>query len=132
MYKNSRFRLPTAQLFVSETEFDRSMSRLARGAEGARTITFPDTVRDVSYDAFKGNLSLRSVVLNEGLERLREHESAARSRFGCPGQYAEAFSNSWLQRVTLPATLKALGNYVFRDCGCLRKIYVADGCEAGL
>ena len=84
MYKNGRARLPSVQLFVSETGFDRSMSRLARGAEGARTITFPGTVRDVMHDAFKGHWSLRSAVLNEGLKRLREHESAVRSRFGCP------------------------------------------------
>ena len=71
MYKtDKRYKRSYAQLFVSETEFDRSTSRLVRGAEGIRTITFPGTVRDVKCNAFMSNRSLRSAVLNEGLEQL--------------------------------------------------------------
>ena len=71
MYKTDRrYKRSYAQLFVSETEFDRNMSQLAHGAEGVRTITFPGTVRDVKCNAFMGNWSLRFAVLNEGLERL--------------------------------------------------------------
>ena len=71
VYKaDRRYKRSCAQLFVSETEFDRNMSQLARGAEGIRTVIFPNTVRDVKCNAFMGNRSLRSAVLNEGLERL--------------------------------------------------------------
>ena len=46
MYKVSWVRrLTVVQLFVSETEFDKSMSRLSYGARNTRTISFPGTVR---------------------------------------------------------------------------------------
>ena len=57
-------------LFVSETGFDRNMSWIARGEKNIRTISFPNTVREVEYNTFAGNQSLRSAVLNEGLEVL--------------------------------------------------------------
>ena len=75
MYKNRWDRQSNIQLFVSETEFDRSMSQVVKGAKGARTVTFTSTVREVKYDTFKGDQSLRSAALNEGLEILD----------GCPG-----------------------------------------------
>ena len=40
------------------------------GAEHIKTVSFPNTVRHVDADSFKGHVSLRSAVLNEGLERL--------------------------------------------------------------
>ena len=55
---------------MSGTEFDRNMLQFMGGAENTRTISFPNTVRHVDADSFKGHLSLRSAVLNEGLERL--------------------------------------------------------------
>ena len=78
------------QLFISETKFNRNMSQLARGANGIRTIIFPGTVRDVECGAFTNNWSLRSVVLNEGLEKLEKD--------GCTYKYyTEVFYNSALQ-----------------------------------
>ena len=69
MYKIDRWdEQSDIQLFVSKTEFDRSISYLVNGAESTRTVIFPSTVRDISYDAFAGNWSLLSTVLNEGLE----------------------------------------------------------------
>ena len=63
-------------LFVSGTELDRTMSVLVKGTEDATTITFPNTVREVRRGAFSGEVRkprvLKSVVLNEGLERLGE------------------------------------------------------------
>ena len=48
MYRINKYtRRSDIQLFVSEMEFDRSMSRLTRGAEDIRTIIFPNTVREV-------------------------------------------------------------------------------------
>ena len=48
MYKIDKWsKRPNVQVFVSETEFDRRASYLARGANGTRTFTFPSTVRKV-------------------------------------------------------------------------------------
>ena len=60
---------PTASLFVSATEFARNMSQIVRGAVDIKTIIFPSTVRETSEDAFS-HTSVRSVVLNEGLETI--------------------------------------------------------------
>ena len=70
MYKNRWDRQSNIQLFVSETRFDRSMSQLAYGAKGTRTVIFSSTIKGVEYNAFEDNRSLKSAVLNEGLERL--------------------------------------------------------------
>ena len=45
------------------------MVRIVRGEKSIKTITFPSTVREVSNAAFNSTL-LRSIVLNEGLEKL--------------------------------------------------------------
>ena len=74
MHKKRWDRQSNIQIFVSETEFDRSMSQLVKGAKGARTVTFPSTVREVEHGIFEGDQSLRSAVLNEGLEQLREYK----------------------------------------------------------
>ena len=71
LYKDRNRCCHMCTLFVSETEFDRSMSWLGKGAKTTRTITFPDTIRTVKDDAFKDNRSLRSAVLNEGLGELK-------------------------------------------------------------
>ena len=73
---SKQYRLRWIQLFVSETEFDRSMSRIVRGSRGSKTITFPSTARSVLECAFQGT-PLRSVILNEGLRELGELESNA-------------------------------------------------------
>ena len=45
-YKSDRKdRRSGIQLFVSKTEFDRSMSQLADAANNIRTVIFPNTVR---------------------------------------------------------------------------------------
>ena len=46
-------RLSGIQIFVSESEFDRSVSAISGGAQKARTIAFPSTVKDVRSCAFK-------------------------------------------------------------------------------
>ena len=56
------------QLFVSDTEFDRNMSQVVKGSKN-KTITFPKTIRKACEYAFH-SASLKSVVLNEGLEVL--------------------------------------------------------------
>ena len=126
MYKISRW--PNFQLFISETWFDRNMSYLVNGAENTRTIIFPNTVRKVRCDAFKGNRSLRSAVLNEGLERLKGYMYQGCDEDG--DQFTEikgVFQNSGLQRVILPSTLRVLGDGTFCYCSKLKSVTFAEG-----
>ena len=58
------------QLFIAQSEFDRSISAIVKGAETVRTIAFPGTTKEVRSRVFEKNEYLRSVVLNEGLERI--------------------------------------------------------------
>ena len=67
-------------LMVSLILLDRNMSQIVLGLPEIRTITFPNTVRDVQEGAFC-RIFLMSVVLNEGLEELGE----------CPGDVNSIF-----------------------------------------
>ena len=100
------------------------MSRLTRGVEGVRTITFPSTVRDVKCGAFATNRQLRSAVLNEGLERLEGYRNENRNHIG-------VFFHSRLQRVTLRSTLKVMADGIFRGCEKLRRVTFAEDCQLG-
>ena len=74
------------------------MLYLVHGAENTRTIIFPNTVRETKYDAFTDNQSLRSAVLNEGLERLEGRVNEIYDKDGsyCDSDYIGVFSNSKL------------------------------------
>ena len=99
-------------LFVSWTEFSRDASVIVDGAEDAKTVIFPKTIRGVQNDAFQRK-AVRSAVLNEGLKKLGEYQD----------DYKEGvFLGTPLQLVILPSTLEKLGNYVFAKCGSLREV----------
>ena len=57
------------QLLVSNAKFDRRMLRIMEGSTGTKTVTFPNTIRENSEDAFSGT-SVQSAVLNEDLEKI--------------------------------------------------------------
>ena len=42
------------------------------------------------------------------------------------------FGGSGIEEITLPSTLKEIGNGTFDSCTSLKRIYVEDGCEANL
>ena len=100
--------------------FDRDMSVIAKGAENIKTVTFPNTVKTVKNDAFSGKLekmgTLESAILNEGLERLGE----CKYRYG--DYHNGAFTYSKIKRITLPSTLKMLGDYTFSSCEIIGQI----------
>ena len=104
-------RLP--QIFISRTEFDRELSEIVEAAKSVKTSTFPSTVREVPQGAFSGT-SVRSAVLNEGLERLGRFRDLS---CDCRGG---VFSDTRIMRVTFPSTLKLLGDDTFWKCGELK------------
>lgn len=101
------------QLFVSESEFDRGISIIVKGARTVRTVIFPDTVREVKCGAFDKNQFLKSAVLNEGLEILEG---------GNGDKNVGAFYGTQLKEITLPATVKVLGNNTFQNCETLKSV----------
>ncbi|MDR0751807.1 MAG: leucine-rich repeat domain-containing protein [Christensenellaceae bacterium] len=58
-------------------------------------IIIPPYITEIGAGAFQGQLALRSVVLNEGLEKIGE----------------SAFQYTYLSTITLPNTLKEIGSY---------------------
>lgn len=65
-------------------------------------------------------------MLNEGLETLKEHYDLTHN---C---YHGIFQDSRVEEVTLPSTMKEIGQMTLADCSSLRTIYVKSGCQADL
>ena len=87
------------------------MSAVAMGADNARTVVFPKTVKTVQSCAFCGVVFLQSAVLNEGLLTI----------------WNQAFQNSGLQKVVIPSTLLDLGKSAFAVCCSLARVDFREG-----
>lgn len=85
----------------------------------ALTIFFPSTVRRVGEGVLELNRSLRSVILNEGLERLGE----CKDETAC--QKCVFRENPHLKSIALPSTLRVLGNHTFLGCSGLKHVTFA-------
>ena len=59
---------------ISGVEFGRDMKMVFGGPDDIRTIIFPKMVKIIRQGSFRDVESLRSVVLNEGLETLGTEE----------------------------------------------------------
>lgn len=109
---------------VSGVEFSGHMRTLFGGSDGVRTLILPKMVRAVQQGAFYQVESLRSVLLNEGLETLGDdrYQRDRRMSFG-------AFQESGLRRMRLPSTLKRIAHRAFMDCKALRTVSFPTGLE---
>lgn len=94
------------------------MSQVADWAKDARTVIFPNTVRELRSEAFRGNGLLRAVVLNEGLEKL----SAGNER-------ESIFKDTGLEKVRVLTRMRVLDDRVFSGCKSLRRVELPDGLE---
>lgn len=92
---------------------------LAKRAQKAYTITFPSTVKRAQGEAFEKNDWLRSVVLNEGLERLEGP--------GSDEQRGGVFSGTRIKKIALPSTLKIIGDKTFQNCQMLKHAVFREG-----
>ena len=107
------------RLLVSRTEFNRTMSRIVKGAGNVKTVIFPSTVREAPDDVF-WQTEIRSAILNEGLETLGQYQSNVWGEImmRCRG----VFDSTELRKVKLPSTLQRLEDYVFARCRSLREV----------
>ena len=87
----------------------RGPSSAIKGAKKAKTATFPSTLRAVQKSAFGGSALLRSVVLNEGLEKL-----------------GRAFQGTHIEELAVPSTLRECSAHEFCDCDSLKLVWVED------
>ena len=100
------------QLFVSESEFDRSVSTIVKGPKETKLVIFPNTVRQTRAGAFAESPRLKSVVLNEGLEKLERPSD---------DQHSGVFHGTGIEQVMLPKTLLVLGDKAFQNCRMLKR-----------
>lgn len=103
------------RLFVSESEFNRDISMLVKGAKSIKLVTFPRTIRDAHTGAFETIGQLRTVILNEGLAKLE-----GRGYDG--GQEGGVFNDAQIKKIILSSTLKKLGNTIFQNCRMLKHV----------
>ena len=98
------------QLFISETEFDRSMLYISHGARGIKTITFPNTVVANAEYAF-AHTPVQSVILNDELEQIE----------------SGTFLDSKIKRIVIPKRVAEIDGSAFEDCKNLREIVFEEG-----
>ena len=79
------------------------MFQILGGAEDAKTITFPNTVRKNSVYAFL-DTSVQSVILNEELETIR----------------SRVFYTSKIKRIIIPKSVTKIESSAFEDCKNLK------------
>ena len=84
------------------------MGLLIKGTEDIRTIRFPNTVEKANDGAFYCMLSLRSAVLNEGLD-----EIGAKL---CGMLSLGIFAKSGLGRIVISSTLRVIGERALMSC----------------
>ena len=103
---------------LQDIEFGSGLSVIPVGAFGGcaiASLTLPETVTDIYYDAFRGCRELTSVTLPDSVTYLGS------------SVFAECEA---LTEVTLPKGLTAIENATFRACGSLAQIEIPAGVKS--
>lgn len=100
------------------------MTEISGGSDGVRTIIFPTMVRTVRNELFYNVKTLRSVILNEGLDTLGTDEYRPDGDL-----YKGVFEESGISRIRFPSTLKRIEYGVFKTCARLKSVQLPDGLE---
>ena len=110
------------------------------GKETVKTVTIPEGVRLIEYNAFFGCTALTTVVLPSSLEEMTENTfyqctnlktvslDTANSKLTKIGQYSFAYCEK-LTGFDIPSSLKELEEFVFAYCSSLKKIIIPDTVE---
>ncbi len=110
------------------------------GKETVKTVTIPEGVRLIEYNAFFGCTALTTVVLPSSLEEMTEYTfyqctnlktvslDTANSKLTKIGQYSFADCGK-LTGFDIPSSLKELEEGVFAYCSSLKKIIIPDTVE---
>ena len=85
-------------------------------------------VRTIRQGSFRGVKSLKSAILNEGIETLGTDERSLDQLTFCG-----VFQESRLKKVKFPSTLRVIKNETFMGCNCLKSVQLPEGLtEIGL
>ena len=100
-----------------EYAYAAGVATLAKYNGTATVVTTPTTlggnaVRKISEDCFRGNASLTSVTVSEGVVEIH------------PTSFKDC---TQLESISLPSTLSILGEYAFRYCSSLKAIALPSG-----
>ena len=110
------------------------------GKETVKTVTIPEGVRLIEYNAFFGCTALTTVVLPSSLEEMTEYTfyqctnlktvslDTANSKLTKIGQYSFAYCEK-LTGFDIPSSVKELEEFVFAYCSSLKKIIIPDTVE---
>ena len=80
-------------------------------AVNLRSVTFPDSVTSMLYNAFRGCSGLESVELPEGLKKLGE---------------SVFYDCTSLRSVTFPDSVSAIGEHIFDGCTAFEGVYCSE------
>ena len=103
---------------LQDIEFGSGLSVIPVGAFGGcaiASLTLPETVTDIYFDAFRGCRELTGVTLPDSVTYLGS------------SVFAECEA---LTEVTLPKGLTSIENATFKDCGSLTKIEIPAGVKS--
>ena len=104
----------------------------------ADTYELPETIKIIAADAFRGNNTLKTVILNDALERIEDgafYDCSALTTIQIPdsvtyiGDTAFAFDSS-LNAVTLGSGIEQFGGNIFYQCNALKDIEAKEGSTA--
>ena len=110
------------------------------GKKTVKTVTVPEGVRLIEYNAFFGCTALTTVVLPSSLEEMTEYTfyectnlktvslDTANSKLTKIGKYSFAYCEK-LTGFDIPSSVKELEEFVFAYCSSLKKIIIPDTVE---
>ena len=122
--RDKQTQVPVPRIEVSGVEYTRDMETILGGSDGIRTIIFPNMVRTVRQGSFREVKSLRTVMLNEGLEALGTSEYVSDDK-----TYCGVFEKSGLESVKFPSTLRRIKCTTFFNCKKLKSVNFSDKLE---
>lgn len=91
---------------------------------GLEELVLPESVREIGAGALSDCYQLRSVQLNEGLQKL-----GAKEVIDGEEHEGEVFAGSAIESIGLPFTLRRIEARTFFDCRRLGRIEIPDGVE---
>lgn len=96
------------------TDFELNGNILIKYTGTAATVSVPDTVKEISDEAFSDNATMTSVTLPSGLKKI---------------DYAAFSGCSALKSVTIPDSVESVGTAAFCNCTSLTSVTLGSGVE---
>ena len=117
--KNSMPNLITINM--SGVDMESIPDEMFKDRKGLLSITLPNSVTSIGYDAFLNCVNLDNIVLPEGLTTINSSYSKYGTSSGC-------FCNcNSLKTITFPSTIRVIGSGAFYSCSNLMEINFNNG-----